>query len=346
MEAVPLATLLSWVWTAHVIEVDNAFEVASAARFAGGPRPFRISLVMWANALRLIDEDGVTVDDLHARARATGNVPGLERWGWIVVGDGGPGRRAGYGSGRGIRGSTILRPTRAGRFARRVWPQPVDHVETRWQARFGTDVVHELRAALGGLGPSLPWAPPIVNPADGFCTSVLTGDTVDESVPLVVFLGQALTSLTLEHERGAPASLPLAANFLRVLGEGAVRIRDLPARSGLSKECVAMATGYLLRTGLANAGATRTVTLSDTGHRALADHRRRGAVPANARLRHALGAVVSQTQSLREGLRPAPGCWRAEKPYLAQTERTLADPTGALPWQPMGLHRGGWPDGS
>jgi hypothetical protein len=32
--------------------------------------------------LRLIDEDGVTVDDLRARARAACNIGGLERWGW------------------------------------------------------------------------------------------------------------------------------------------------------------------------------------------------------------------------------------------------------------------------
>ncbi len=32
--------------------------------------------------------------------------------------------------------------------------------------------------------------------------------------------------------------------------------------------------------------------------------------------------------------------------YVAQTRRPIADPTGALPWHPMVLHRGGWPDGS
>jgi len=49
---------------------------------------------------------------------------------------------------------------------------------------------------------------------------------------------------------------------------------------------------------------------------------------------------------LAEGLSPPEGCWRAEKPYLAQTQRVLADPTAALPWHPMVLHRGGWPDGN
>lgn len=63
-------------------------------------------------------------------------------------------------------------------------------------------------------------------------------------------------------------------------------------------------------------------------------------------LRAALEAVVSRREALAEGLVPPPGTWRGDKPYLAQTQRVLADPAGALPWHPMVLHRGGWPDGS
>jgi hypothetical protein len=58
----------------------------------------------------------------------------------------------------------------------------------------------------------------------------------------------------------------------------------------------------------------------------------------------ALEAVVAQRDALSAGLDPPEGCWRGDKPYLTQTQRLLADPTGALPWQPMVLHRGGWPD--
>ena len=84
MKQVPLTTLLSWTWIVHTMEVDNAFEAVSTGRV--GHR-FRISLPMWTNGLRLIDEDGVTVDDLRARARAACNIGGLERWGWISIGD-------------------------------------------------------------------------------------------------------------------------------------------------------------------------------------------------------------------------------------------------------------------
>ena len=50
-------------------------------------RHFRVSLPMWTNGLRLIDGDGVAVDKLRRQARAACNIGGLERWGWIVVGD-------------------------------------------------------------------------------------------------------------------------------------------------------------------------------------------------------------------------------------------------------------------
>jgi hypothetical protein len=130
-DRVPLSTLLSWAWVAHTIEIDNAFEVVSADRVG---RCVRISLAMWTNGLRHIDEDGVTVDQLRAHARAACNIGGLERWGWISVGETGSGRRTGYGSHRGVTRDTVLRPTRAGRYARRAWPKVVHGVQAGGQS--------------------------------------------------------------------------------------------------------------------------------------------------------------------------------------------------------------------
>ena len=56
--------------------------------------------------------------------------------------------------------------------------------------------------------------------------------------------------------------------------------------------------------------------------------------------------TIEADNALAGGLVPPPGCWRGEKPYLTQTRRVLAEPAAALPWHPMVLHRGGWPDGS
>lgn len=118
-QPVPLTSLLSWVWIAHTMEVDNAFEAAGSQRIG---RHFRISLPMWTNALRFIAEDGITVDALCREARAACNIGGLERWGWISVGDERGKRRDGFGTQRGVKGDTVLRPTRGGMYACRLWP--------------------------------------------------------------------------------------------------------------------------------------------------------------------------------------------------------------------------------
>ena len=103
-----------------------------------------------------------------------------------------------------------------------------------------------------------------------------------------------------------------------------------------------MAVNYLVRQGLAD----RTLALTEAGSAALDDYRSRVAERSDGALRAALTALLDQRDALRAGLVPPPGCWRGERPYLAQTERLVADPTAALPWHPMVLHRGGWPDGS
>jgi len=349
--------MLSWAWVAFAIETDNAVEAAGSERTG---RLFRLSIAMWANGLRCIDEDGITVDELRAQARAACNIAGLERWGWITVGDPGGGRRDGYGTHRGVKGAVVLRPTRAGSYARRLWPQAVAGVEQRWRGRFGDQAIGSLRDALL-LSPTpsagqMPWAVPEVHPSDGLRSHVVSaaaasGAEADVAgagagVPFGALMGQALTILTLEHERGSRVSLPLAADVLRVIGDGVVPIRDLPRLSGVSKEAVAMGTGFLHRGKLAEIRPGRLICMTDRGHAALEEYRVRAARPGDRRLRAALEAVVSQRDALAEGLRPPEGGWRAGKPYLAQTQRMLADPAAALPWQPMVLHRGGWPDGS
>jgi hypothetical protein len=339
--------MLSWAWVASTIEIDNAFEAVSADRVA---RCVRISLAMWTNGLRHIDEDGVTVTQLRARARAACNLGGLERWGWISVGDSGGGRRAGYGSHRGITGDTVVRPTRAGRYARRAWPKVVHRVEARWRTRFGDGVIDALhQAVLDQLGEvrAMPWSPPEVNPSDGFRTHIIDdADAAEQERPLVGLLGQALTKLTVEHERGAEVSLPLGANLLRVIDSDAVRLRDLPGLTGLSKEAAAMAVSYLNRRGLASTTSERVLSLTPDGLDALDGYRHRCAQIDDAGLRAALEDVLGQGSALSAGLVPLEGCWRAENPYLAQTRRLLANPSAALPWQPFVLHRAGWPDGS
>jgi hypothetical protein len=346
LEQVPLTTLLSWPWIAHTIEVDNAFEAAGSDRVG---RLFRISLPMWTNGLRFIGEDGITVGELRTRACASCNLGGLERWGWISMGAAGAGRRAGFGTQRGVNDSTIVRPTRAGAYARRLWPEVLRRVDDRWRIRFGDRPIDRLRKVLLAAAPPTPmaWSPPEVHPPDGFRTHIVAGaDDPDTERPLVALLGQTLAAATIDHEQGSAVSLPLGATVLRVMGPDAVRPRDLPAMTGLSKEGIAMATGYLQRSGLAVPTPDRTLSLTPAGLGALEDYRDRAVRPEGRGLREALGAVLEQRQALSACFVPPEGSWRGEPPYLAQTRRLLADPLVALPWHPMVLHRGGWPDAS
>lgn len=344
------------------MEVDNAVEAEGMERDLG--RLFRISLSFWANGLRLIDEDGITVADLRARAGAGCNVPGLERWGWIHIGDVDEGsrRRDGYGSSRGVKPETVLRPTRAGHWARRVWPEKLAEVDAAWRSRFGSRTLSGLEKALRGTGLVRPWGLPQVQPADGFRTHVRFDGTkaADQEArtpapgepagdpPLAARLAAVLTAVTLEVEAEAAAPLPLSANFLRVLDSGPMAVREIPAAAGVSKEAATMAGGYLRRRGLATE-SERRLALTPTGRSALEESRAqvggRG-LGADSALRQALVRVLTQTDALCAGLHPAPGCWRDQKPYRAQTDRILADPLAALPRQPMVLHRGGWPDGA
>ena len=352
-QQVPLTTLLSWTWIAHTIEADNAFEAAGSERVG---RYFRISLPMWTNGLRCIEGEGITVDELRSRARASCNIGGLERWGWISVGEvgeggsvgeGGKKRRDGFGSHRGVNGHTVVRPTRAGAYARRLWPRVLTGVEERWRTGFGGETIDVLRDALLAVVARMPWSPPEVHPSDGFRSHIVEGpDHPDADRPLVALLGQVLTGLTAEHEQESAVSLPIGANLLRVIGPDAVRVRDLPALTGISKEGIAMASGFLQRRGLAASAPEHALGLTPSGLGALERYRRRSAPPGDQRLRDALEAVVERPEALSAGLVPPAGCWRGEKPYLAQTRRLLADPFATLPWHPMVLHRGGWPDAS
>jgi DNA-binding MarR family transcriptional regulator len=145
---------------------------------------------------------------------------------------------------------------------------------------------------------------------------------------------------------------------VRVLSADGVSVRDLPARSGVSKEAITAAVGFLQRNGYAAvepdpASGSKVVRLTEQGQAAQAQHARL-AKAVERRWRKRLGddfdrlatALITGRQ-LALGLQPYPDGWRAARnPYRTRTEAVLADPTSALPQYPMVLHRGGYPDGS
>jgi len=239
-------------------------------------------------------------------------------------------------------------------------------MDERWRAHLGDDAVERLHLALATVFARLPIDPPafvpVVYPTQNGRAEVappgppthhpVGHDTAD----LITLLAGVLVSFTLDDEAVSKLSLAISANTLRVLDREPTRLRDLPRRTGVSKEGNAMCTGFLVRRECAviepDPTATRgkVIRLTDKGVRARANDERNLAeteerwratfgAPALGALRAALEPLVGDgtlaSSPLAPGLRPEPGNWRAS----IRTPETL-------PHYPMVLHRGGFPDGS
>ena len=367
----PLSMLLSQALVAFTLEFDNEFEHRMPHHTTAGAAPptgrlWLVSQVMWENVLHHVEPDGVTVGLLHERSRTTSDtLAGLRRWGYLTVdpwsGTAGGGRAS---------DEAVVRPTRAGRRAQEVWRPLGGEIEDRWRNRFGTERVDRLASALGTLADRselpLPRYLPVIAPTNnGKVRPVIlpadrpVSDDPDGEEPpgLSVLLARVLLAFTLDFEDESRISLPVSANTLRVLDASGVRIRDLPVRTGVSKEANAMAVGFLQRRQcvevVADPNATRgkVVRLTAKGQGAQAKYgriltvteerwRARFGSEALGILRRTLEELVGAGADgpgplLRQGTEPYPDGWRAA---VRRPE--------ALPHYPMVLHRGGYPDGS
>ena len=114
---------------------------------------------MYANCLRHLPDQGVTVAELAGRARTATNLDGMRRWGYVTfTPDPGPGKRP--------KPDALIRPTTWGIMSRDTWPAVTADVESRWRDRLGDPGFTALRAALAGiaerLDPLLPDCLPIL----------------------------------------------------------------------------------------------------------------------------------------------------------------------------------------
>jgi DNA-binding MarR family transcriptional regulator len=368
----PLSALLSQALVAFTIEFDNTAEsrmahrTTSSAAAAPGRGPWLVSQVMWSNVMQYVTEDGITIDELIARARTTRlQLDGLQRWGYVRMN---PERGARSGD-----GSTVVRATKSGMAAREVWRPMAGEIETRWEERFGAEDVHHLKNSLSNvvdrIEVELPSYMPIVYPSQNGKAEppqprpqprLLPGPKAaaePEPTPdLSVLLSRALLAFTLDFEQESKISLPISANTLRVLSAPGVRVRDLPGLTGVSKEANSMALGFLVRRECVVIGdhpgqaRTKVARLTEKGTRAQAKYRRvlsateeawveRLGSHAVLTLRHSLERLAVDPAGggapLFQGLEPYPENWRA----------TVRRPE-TLPHYPMVLHRGGYPDGS
>jgi DNA-binding MarR family transcriptional regulator len=295
---------------------------------------------MWSNFLRYVPPDGTGFGPLAGLGRIT-NVDGLRRWRYVTYGDGLKAPRA----------DSLVRPTAPGRLAQQIWRPLAAEIEQRWRERFGKAAVDDLRAALAPLAdPGRPCHLPVVRQAMFAEVADVRLPPADEPDDLIVLLSRVLLAYTLEVERHAPVSLPVGLNVLRVLTPDGVAVRDLPSRSGVSKEGISMALNLLVKAGRAVVEANpdargqraRITAAGQTAYERLLERER--AVEKPRPLERALAAF--HPARLADGLRPLPEGWRAQPPYRRWTDQVLADPAGTLPHYPMVLHRGGYPDGS
>ena len=173
----PLSALLSHALVAFTIELDNAWESQMPHRTTrnGGQRraPYAVSLRQWSNFMRVLGEPGLTVAALERRTRATPQLDGMRRWGYVTIGPGPRDQRQ-----RPPERELLVVPTEAGRQAQELWRGLPDAIEARWRERFGAEEVGELRVTLTLLRDQLGLDPGSVRGADG-----LHRGCVDRAVP-------------------------------------------------------------------------------------------------------------------------------------------------------------------
>ena len=364
----PLPTLLSQAVVAHTVELDNEAEHRLPHRTtrhddAGEEQsgPWLVSFALWANVLQYVEGDGTTVAELRSRARTDELLlSGLRRWGYVSVT---------APDGQSLRNppqdEAVVRIRRGGRWAREVWPTLPAHIDGRWRARLGRPAVDRMEAALTAVFDQLPIDPPaflpVVHPTQGgalgpACPRSEEAGAVASSGGLSGLLCGVLFAFTIDFESASRISLPISSNALRVLGPEGVRVGDLPRLTGVSREAVAMCTGWLDRHGCvvtepdATARRGKVVRLTPKGENAQRKYRRvLATTEATWRARYgadlldelgdALESVVGDgtyaASPLAPGLVPHPDNWRAR---VRRPE--------TLPHYPMVLHRGGYPDGS
>lgn len=374
----PLCALLSHALVAYTIEFDNAAELELQHRTTMGKRsggkqdgPWLVSLAMYANCMQWLADGGLSARELVNRARTITNFDGVRRWGYVTIEPpeimgGKPPPRSAW----------IVRLTPKGVAAAKVWEPLFDEIERRWQARFGNRQIDRLRDALTAvvdrIALDLPECLPILGPGLATTTTKMRwkerspadrGSPADHGGPLdrtagrlSVLISRALLQMAIDFETAARLSIALYADLVRLLDKEPRFIRDPAASTGVSNEAIAMGLGFLQRRGLAmverDAGpkGIKSVRLTEPGQAAKRncgrifdgledDWRARFGETAIDELRAALEAIVSDpsdpTALIWTGMMPQPGNWRAR-----------AKRPASLPWFPMILHRGGYPDGS
>ncbi len=361
-----LSTLLSQALVAFTIEFDNEGEHQAPHHTTNyGPSghadgAWLVSMVMWENCMRFVTDEPITVAELLTRTRTGTNLDGMRRWGYITID--GTARKIHHGN---PGPDAVLRATARGLRARQIWLPLTGLIEQRWRDRFGASLVDRLRDALtavaGQLDPDLPDCLPILGQnlhsrGPEAALPPRPGAAGISGLPLPALLSRVLLSFALEYEQEAELSLAVSANLLRVLGPEGIRLRDLPALTGISKEAISWALGILTRARRAveepdpTASRGKVARLAPRGlDGQLAHHDLLAAIEQRWHDRFTPAVIDALRQPLETLALPADGrpppLFDALQAYPDNWRAHVRPPT-LLPHYPMVLHRGGYPDGS
>ena len=365
-EPLSLSALLSQTLVALTIELDNEAEHRIPHRTTDygpgdqGDGPWLVSRAMFENCLRFVTDHPITVGMLETLARTPTNLDGMRRWGYITIDataervhHGRPGPDA------------VLRAASRGLRAREIWLELPGLVEQRWRLCTAPTRSRGCAArwprwpasSIPGCPTSCPFSAIPCSAGDPIPPCRRGGSS--RTSPRCRWrrcCSRVLLGFALEYEAESAVSLAVGANLLRVLGADGTRLRDLPLLTGISKEAVSWAMGVLLRARLAveepdpaaNRGKAARLTASGVHAQQLylellgtiedrwAQHYGRDAGGALRQAAEALAVGADgQPPPLFRALEPYPGNWRA----------SVRRP-GTLPYYPMVLHRGGYPDGT
>jgi hypothetical protein len=362
----PLSALLSQILVAYTVELDGEFERRMLQTHS---RSARLSLVIWLNLLRFLADGPVLVRTLASRtltaeASTMAGLGCLERWGVVALQ---PGKRAGFGSGRGIRSDWPIRLTASGETAAGIWPELIPEIDARWSKRFGEEAAR-LRRSLEALERQIDLELP-----QGLPLAILKlpefgprKAATEEGLPLPVLLSRVLLAFALDFERGSQAPISLCANAIRVLSDEPTSETEIPKRTGCSEETAGIGwqhKPYIIVERDPARGRGKFVRLSEAGIKAQHEYYRRTRDveekwkkrfgSATKEVRESLTNLLKRGE-LSDGLKPPSGTTRAgaETPALGrrdigaaarqrkrdlvmQTEAFMRDPAGTLPHYPL-----------
>jgi hypothetical protein len=374
-----LSTLLSQALVAFTIEFDNeserrlphitTFFGKSAPEPGSIHAPWLVSMAMYFNCLRYVGEQGIRLKEMARLARTGTNLDGMRRWGYVYYAPDPADPRP-----KPPQSDWMVFPRAGARSTRAIFEPLVPEIEGRWGERFGTAKLRDLRSALARIAeklePGLPDCMPIVGyglfsaerPAKGASKTRKVDPLPTESaegiaaLPLPALLARALVALADEFEQTSGIALGMSANVLRILDESPTALRDLPELTAISKEYVAVSTGWLARHKFAILGTApapgkgKQIRLNEKGLVAQEQYGKtlraiekrwatRFGEDAVGALRSCLEPIVGDgtagNSPLFQGLVPYPEGWRAKVPTPK-----------LLPHFPLVTHRGGFPDGS